>query len=557
MDLTGTPHLINECKDALASNNLQYAHACAMQIIHNAPSQPEGYYYVAQIPMAASQYAKAVPILQKSLQLSTTSQLIQPSEIIAALMQCYGQTHNAKATAELLDYTLTQVGIDAITRPQDLDTIGVTLSRFEWQIQALPFYKKAIESEHFNDLSAIKQAAMLSNTAACCNYIGQLDDAITYYQQAITIDSHDAKSQWALTRLQPAGPHSDPMARIDELQAALAQSERIHQTLYLSNALFLAYDHLEQYQDAANALQSAYDVYCQELVNHGMGYDANKHQQWVKQLRELALRHSVQSSPGNSTNEQPQTPFTFVVGLPRSGTSLYDASINILNQSTNPQYDGSHPSIVSLGERDDIELLTARMFPDLGNVSDEDCIQGLNTIRQVYQQQTHARLATIAKQGSIDVTDIANTPVSDKMHLNLWYAPIILASMPNANIVCIKKQKRDAMWSNYKQLFNIEDARFNYAYDLNHLDQYYDFHLQQVQWLQAHYPDRVTVIDYENLVPQLEQLQLTNNESASSVLQHDESQRVISTASSHQLRNGVTNKYIGQWKHYQFLFDHR
>ena len=52
----------------------------------------------------------------------------------------------------------------------------------------------------------------------------------------------------------------------------------------------------------------------------------------------------------------------------------------------------------------------------------------------------------------------------DKMPLNLFYAPLLLAAFPNARVVCLKRGPMDTCVSNFKQLFSTSYSYYNYSY---------------------------------------------------------------------------------------------
>ena len=632
--------LISQCQKALQSSALKQAHSIALKMIEHAPQYPDGYYYLSKVPLAANQTAKAIPILQKALSLYSNACSTTPSKLHlqATLMRCYGQTMQVKSALELIkaitidsESILKKEGSGdsslqssrALEEPYcvDLDTIAVTLTRFEWHHLALPLFRMAVKVESFLKQPPASKANLLCNLAASCNYLGHTKEAIAYYQKAIEHEANNLKAQLALSRIAPSGTPQ----RILNLQTLLDNSPSDYQRLHFSNALFLEHEHLKDFERAATQLQTAYgQAKCSSAFKKtGFSQDALKQKidavrglsqefsQRLSQTSVQSLAHtSVQSTPPipQVLSEDQESPLpVFVVGLPRSGTTLLD---RILCQ---------HPNITSLGERDDIEALLSPIIQQVLPVIPHSQILTSNVDQQATQSKTTDSTSVPLDQNMINQTLINQTMVDqlrkaihqyhqmskarldglklqvnfnanqkhapnfatnsqlesetsretsqvilDQMPLNIWFAPLILALIPNAKIITIKKQRNDAVWSNYKYLFNPNDVRFSYSMNMRDISTYYDLYEDQVNWLKQHYSSRIKSIQYEQLVSEPEHyfselmsfLNLEPMQNKSSVdewLRHDNTG--VSTASSQQVKGGLSNKYVGQWQNYTHLFD--
>ncbi len=61
----------------------------------------------------------------------------------------------------------------------------------------------------------------------------------------------------------------------------------------------------------------------------------------------------------------------------------------------------------------------------------------------------------------------------DKMPLNFFYAALIRRCLPNAKIVCLRRNPLDTCLSNYRQLFATSFSYYNYSYELLDTGRYY------------------------------------------------------------------------------------
>src|SRR5690606_12902574 len=62
---------------------------------------------------------------------------------------------------------------------------------------------------------------------------------------------------------------------------------------------------------------------------------------------------------------------------------------------------------------------------------------------------------------------------TDKLPLNFFYAGFIRRALPNAKIVCLRRDPLDTCVSNFRQLFALGFSYYDYSYDLADIARYY------------------------------------------------------------------------------------
>ena len=558
-------HLSAQCRAALQQQDLKGAHHWALSLIQQSPNKPIGYFYIAQIPMQAQQFHKAIPILQKALSLCKPDEALVRS-IVARLMQCFGITGQAKDALALfkqsvfLPHSNNTVQLECL----DLEKIAVTLTRFEWHALALPIFERSVKTPTFLNLISEQQAKLYCNVAASCAYQGAISDAIKYYRKALSCEPRLGKAHAALSRLNPTGEQK----RVAQLQTFLepqlisSLGEQDNDALYCANALFHELEKQQDYAQAGNVLHKANAMYQEVLESSNKAFSLQAHCKYIEVIRELA-KVITESTSLIIDNDASKPSELFIVGLPRSGSTLLDSKLT------------QHQQIVSLGERDDIERLISPILKSQKAIDKEyfdqpspELARRLQSILVNYQDLTSARLEGLElcahAQHSLTEENKRITYTIDKMHLNIWYTPLILALFPKAKIIAVKKNDRDLAWGNYKYLFNPQDSRFFYSYDLQNIQSYIDCYHQQVEWLKAHFPQRIIEVEYEQFVANTE-AELTNvyaflglknriNSAKKSTSTAIYSTPIYSTASAQQVREGVSEKYVGQWQRYKWLF---
>jgi hypothetical protein len=178
----------------------------------------------------------------------------------------------------------------------------------------------------------------------------------------------------------------------------------------------------------------------------------------------------------------PQDAPIFVIGMPRTGTTLVDRILS------------SHPGVESAGE---LQAMPLAVKQAAGTRS-----------RTVLDPETVAALAQ-ADLGAVGHDYLARAHhhrrdpalrFVDKFPGNFHYVGIIARALPNARIVCLRRHPMDTVLSNFRNLFAITSRYYDYSYDLMDIARYYArFDRLMAFWQQA-LPGLVLELSYEDLV---------------------------------------------------------
>lgn len=224
----------------------------------------------------------------------------------------------------------------------------------------------------------------------------------------------------------------------------------------------------------------------------------------------------------------------FVVGLPRTGTTLLDRILS------------SHAQVTSLGELPYLLLLTNAM----AGAAPANPLQA--------GALAHAPRFDLARfgEGYVESTRPSSGATQhfiDKAPLNYLLAGLVHAALPNARIICVRRDPMDACFSNLKELF--EGGAYPYSYAFEDLAAHHrGFDRLLAHWM-AEARGAMHVVDYEALVrsgedtlrgilafcglaPALDMLDITANAAP------------VSTASSSQVRSPIHDRGIGAWRRY-------
>ena len=150
---------------------------------------------------------------------------------------------------------------------------------------------------------------------------------------------------------------------------------------------------------------------------------------------------------------------------------------------------------------------------------------------------------------------------TDKMPLNVFFVPAILAAIPGAQVICLRRHPADTVLSNYRQLFATAFSYYAYAYDLEWTADYVVKFNKLISEFEAELPrERFTIVDYEGLVADtegetrrlLDHCGLTFDPAC---LSFHESAAPVATASATQVRQPIYTSSMGRWKRYRPAMD--
>jgi tetratricopeptide (TPR) repeat protein len=277
-------------------------------------------------------------------------------------------------------------------------------------------------------------------------------------------------------------------------------------------ALAKIHDDIGDYESASDYLQEA---------NHLV--DARYDRQAIEQ-RLKSLHQNFPSIQFNSGSCAKGPNPVFIVGLPRSGTTLVESLLD------------GHPEIMALGE---LEVLPG-LISDFNAAPDVDEAEKLG-IQYLESLPAEARRSPL---------------VLDKMPENFWRLGHIAAMFPGVKIIHCQRDERDVALSNF---FNLYATGNNFAYRLADLAHYAACHKAIMQHWCSLMSSRIFQADYKKLVTQPRESMnaimtfLGRNWSESALNERQQDARRIRTASNWQVRQEIYTTSIDRWKNYPRL----
>lgn len=397
--------------------------------------------------------------------------------------------------------------------PVEADTIGVILARTGLHRAALPFFARAVEAEPANP-------QFLYNLATSRQFAGELAAAKADYARLLELAPGFHRARLALVQLQ--SPEEHDLAAIERhFRAAGADPDA---ALQLGHAAARVH---EANGDHAAALDWLF------RAKQGKAAQVRHDQASAQRLFAAAAASQLPVTP--EAAPQPRPAPVFVIGMPRSGTTLVERILS------------SHPDVASAGELPDFALLLKRstgvagphtLSPEVLTARFDPAEVGIGY---------RARIAPLAE---------AAARVVDKMPFNLFFARHILASLPEARIVMVRRDPRDTVFANFRQLFATDFGYYDYAYDLADTARFVaHFSRLADHWRATLPPERYTEVAYETLVAaqEAESRRLIDFLGLAwdpACLAFHRNAAPVATASSVQVRAPIHARSVGQWRRY-------
>ncbi|MDA8363901.1 MAG: sulfotransferase [Gammaproteobacteria bacterium] len=224
----------------------------------------------------------------------------------------------------------------------------------------------------------------------------------------------------------------------------------------------------------------------------------------------------------------------FIVGMPRSGTSLVEQML------------ACHPEVTAAGELEILENLERRMPELLGRTEPyPGCLRGA----------TREAMNALAKPYRDAIAAIASGAryVSDKLPGNYERIGLIRKLFPDARIIHVFRDPRDTCLSCYFQNFG---KNLTYSSNLRSLGAVYGIYQRLMDHWRSTPGSGMLDIRYETLVTDPERevrklLEFCALPWEARCLEFHKSDRYVNTASYAQVRQPLYQSAIGRWRHYE------
>ncbi len=499
--------LIANAENALSAKEYKQCHQYCMTAIRLSPQRPEPLFLLGLLAADHKNFGKALELVERSLAIDPNNPrfLSQHAKLLTLLSR-------QQEASQSVDRAIKANPED----PLSLDTIGVVLARIGRHEEALSYFEKSV-------LLCPDNANFQYNFGSALQFSGRFDDAQQALENSISLNPNDFRVYTSLTSLKKQTEqdnHIEVMARL------FSETEDADARLQLGHALAKSHEDLGLYQEAMDWL-----VRGKTLKSERLKYSFSQHNEIFDAAENLRANNM------NSELETQGLNPIFIVGMPRTGTTLIDRIIS------------SHPSATSMGELTDfgshLKAATgtpSRFVLDAETLSQASSID-LEQVGEKYLEGTK-RL-----RGE-------HPTFVDKMPLNFFYVPALLSALPSARIVVLRRNPMDTCLSNFRQLFRTSYSYYNYAYDLRDTAKFYArFDRLMTKWRDELPSSRFREFNYESIVEDQEResreiVSFCGLPWSEACLDFHKNKAPVATASSVQVRNPIYSTSVERWKKY-------
>ena len=355
-----------------------------------------------------------------------------------------------------------------------------------------------------------------SNLGITLKELGRLDEAEASYNQAIALKPDLADAHRNLTLMKKFDAQDEQYSKMQELYLDKNISEE--QRCHINFGLAKACEDLGDFEQAF-AHYSEGNMQRKKLLN----YDINKD---VERFRKIKSNYPqiVYNSLEPEKFSKDLMPI-FIVGMPRSGTTLVEQIIS------------SHSKVTGAGELAFAAQFGAAIATGITEANNESLLN--------FRSKYLTKLKSVSNENLI---------ITDKMPQNFRYIGLLAAAFPEAKIIHVKRNPAAVCWSNYKQYF--VSKNIGYCYAIDDVISYHKLYENLMDFWINTLSNRIYKLDYELLTVNqesetrqlIEYLGLDWDEKC---LSPQNNMRSVATASNVQVRKKVYRGSSEQWRKYQ------
>jgi tetratricopeptide (TPR) repeat protein len=292
-------------------------------------------------------------------------------------------------------------------------------------------------------------------------------------------------------------------------------------------AMFKELDDLGRHDEAWLALAR-----CNALMHRVTSYDAGGESAVVDALIKASSSLGQRPGSGKSDAKGPQP--IFIVGMPRSGTTLLDRMLS------------SHSEVASAGEITDF-------------------LSQLRWVTDVSAQGVQGLMTAVERSSNVDLAELGARYLSqtqwraqgrryfvDKLPTNIRMVAHIRHALPHARILHMVRDPMAVCFSNLSVMFGNISA---YSYDLRAMAHYYGQYTRLTRHWQTLMPDAMLEVSYADLVREPEAtlhkvLEYCGLAVEDACLHPERNAAPVATPSSVQVREPIHTRGLDRWHRY-------
>ncbi len=577
MTTTDDNQPLQQAAHLVSTGRYDEAEAIANQVLTKNPKQAQAHYVLGLVAYMRKKYPQAIEAFNKAAKLTPGNPVIfsnlgeslrrsgEPKKALAAFKRCVsihpGFNMGMMGIANCLsDLKRNDEAMKVFQRllagnpsfAPAYHYLGAHLARNEQYKQALPLLRKAVAlRENYADA--------LMTLASTLENLDQVDETVTIYEKlleqnpdnigvllnlgnirktqgksieadqlferVLELDPENLAVQYSISHSK-SGKDVDDVEmmeqRFDDPDLSDDQRRALHFTV-------------GKYYDDQGDSGRAFDHFKQgnDMDDRIPPYEAEKFSKGVDRIIEVFSEKLFKARYGmGAESEVP----VFIVGMPRSGTSLTEQTL------------ASHPQVFGAGELKNIgEIQRILQKRTQGKMAFPESIRALDPVAACSLGERYLKeIETLA--GSKEFARI-----TDKMPGNTSNLGLIALLLPRAKIIHCMRNPMDSCFSCYSRNFG---SVISYTRKLEDLGQHYSDYRRLMDHWHKVLPIEIFDLRYEDMVADHEGmsrklLDFCGLEWNDACLEFQKTERRVKTASTMQVRQPIYSTSVAKWRQYE------
>lgn len=498
--------------------------------LRHYPSQQGLLQQLAQLALVQGRTPQTIALLRRALRMTSQE---QQSTLALRVKLASIATQNYSALArEMAQQAIEEA--QALQPSKDISLVQIS----HWLAQAqVALAGVDAQEQHYAEAEARYLAvltdhpqllAALQGLGSLYMQLGRIDDAVALFEQVKALDP--ARGHAALINARRFPDDDATLQRLEAVARRPGMEGPVQPGLLLQ--LAAAWEKRKDYAKAF-ALADEANSSSRKLLS----YDPAAHRQRCARIRHAFNRDLYEHRKG--TGNDSALP-VFVLGMPRSGTTLVEQMLAGHSQIHGAGELGVMPSVIAGLERWERHVGSGRHYPDCVDDLSAKVVAGIteNVLKELQEYAPEA------------------LHVVDKLPHNFENIGLIKLLFPNARIISVCRDPRDIAISNYFTDYAAKHGGMGFAYDLGWIgEQLADHNLLMHHWNQV-FPGEILEVRYEDVLADPERearrmLEYVGVGWEPQVLNFNELQRPVKTASVWQVRQPLYKTSMAKWARYQ------
>jgi tetratricopeptide (TPR) repeat protein len=450
--------------------------------------------------MVAGRFAEALPLAQRAVVTQATCTPMHG--MLATILLRLGRRRDAESAI-----------LQALESPQGsadaYDALAHVSALLGQHDRSNALYRRTVEL-------APDDPRFWHNLASSERSLGRLQEAEQACDRTLALDRTRHATFLLRSELRV---QTDSSNHVDELKGELARhSSDARARMFLGYALAKELDDLKRYDEAFEYLAIASSIRRRHLA-----YDVASDRRKLERIEAVFSSESIRAVGGDAGGRH-----IFIVGLPRSGTTLLEHMLLGL------------PAVRSNGETENFsQALLAAAPRDRGDV---------------FAGAAAANPAAVAEGYELLAgCDSPSDSIIEKLPMNYLYLGAIHRAMPRAKLILVNRDPIDSCFAMYRVLFG---EAYPFSYDFDDLAKYYAAYQRLMNHWRAMLGTALYEVSYEDLVTEPSRVgagvaDYCGLEWSEQAIDVHKRSSVSLTASAAQVRRPIYGSSSGRWRRYE------